>query len=87
MTTHEFQYYLSEFLARFLPGEVGAATNTIMSYRDTFTLLLRYCKVHEDITPEHMTCELLTRDLVERLGLPPVLLTPRPSERVLVEGC
>jgi integrase/recombinase XerD len=66
MTTHEFQYYLSEFLARFLPGEVGAATNTIMSYRDTFTLLLRYCKVHEDITPEHMTCELLTRDLVER---------------------
>lgn len=66
MTTHDFQHYLSEFLARFLPGEVGSATNTIMSYRDTFTLLLRYCKAHEEITPEHMTCDLLTKDLVER---------------------
>lgn len=66
MTTHDFQHYLSEFLARFLPGEVGSATNTIKSYRDTFTLFLRYCKAHEDITPEHMTCELLTKELVER---------------------
>ncbi|MDQ0277475.1 site-specific recombinase XerD [Arthrobacter silviterrae] len=66
MTTHDFQHYLSEFLARFLPGEVGSATNTIKSYRDTFTLFLRYCKAHEDITPEHMTCGLLTKELVER---------------------
>ena len=66
MSAHDFQHYLSEFLARFLPGEVGAARNTIMSYRDTFTLLLRYCKAHEDITPEHMRCELLTKELVER---------------------
>lgn len=66
MSTHDFQFYLSEFLVRFLPGEVGSATNTIVSYRDTFSLFLRYCKAHEDITPEHMMCELLTKDLVER---------------------
>jgi site-specific recombinase XerD len=66
MSTHDFQYYLSEFLARFLPGEVGSATNTIRSYRDTFILFLRYCQAHEDITPDHMTCDLLTKELVER---------------------
>lgn len=66
MSTHDFQYYLSDFLARFLPGEIGSATNTIRSYRDTFILLLRYCRAHEDITPDHMTCELLTKELVER---------------------
>ncbi|BAS14485.1 putative integrase/recombinase y4rC [Arthrobacter sp. Hiyo8] len=65
MSTHDFQYLLSEFLARFLPGEVGSATNTIRSYRDAF-IFLRYCKAHENIAPEHMTCELLTKDLVER---------------------
>ncbi len=66
MSTHDFQYYLSEFLARFLPGEVGSATNTIRSYRDTFILFLRYCQAHEDITPDHMTCDLVTKELVER---------------------
>lgn len=63
---HDFQHYLSEFLARFLPGEVGAATNTIRSYRDTFTLLLRYCQAHENTAPDAMTCALLTKELVER---------------------
>lgn len=66
MSAHDFHYYLSEFLARFLPGEVASATNTIKSYRDTFILFLRYCQAHEDITPEHMTRDLLTKELVER---------------------
>ncbi len=66
MNDHDFQQYLSEFLTRFLPGEVGSATNTIRSYRDTFSLLLRYCRACEEISPERMRCELLTKELVER---------------------
>jgi integrase/recombinase XerD len=66
MRAHGFQHYLSDFLVRYLPGEIGSATHTIMSYRDTFALLLRYSDAHENIRPERMTCDLMTRDLVER---------------------
>ena len=51
MTGRDFQHHLSAFLARYLPGEVGLSANTIRSYRDTFTLLLRYCQAHENIAP------------------------------------
>jgi site-specific recombinase XerD len=62
--TKDFPYYLSRFLAQYLPGEAGASQNTIMSYRDTFTLLLRYCKFNENTLPENVTLDLLTKDLV-----------------------
>jgi hypothetical protein len=56
MTTHEFQYYLSEFLARFLPGEVGAATNTIMSFHLALQVLQgprgHYPRAHDVRTVE-----------------------------------
>ncbi len=50
--------------ARYLPGEAGASPNTILSYRDTFLLLIKYCKSQENTPPEKMTLELLTRELV-----------------------
>ncbi|KUO67778.1 MAG: integrase [Clostridia bacterium BRH_c25] len=61
----DFPYYLSGFLARFLPGELGARENTVLSYRDTFTLFLKYCKSHKNILPENMTLDKLTKELVE----------------------
>lgn len=60
----DFSYYLSKFLAQYLPGEAGASSNTILSYRDTFLLLLKYCKLQENMRPEDMTLGKLTRDLV-----------------------
>ena len=60
----DFSYYVSKFLAQYLPGEVGASPNTILSYRDTFLLLIKYCKSQEHTPPEKMTLELLTRELV-----------------------
>ena len=62
--TADFSYYVSKFLARYLPGEAGASPNTILSYRDTFLLFIRYCNSQEDTPPEKMTLELLTRELV-----------------------
>jgi integrase/recombinase XerD len=59
-----FSYYVSKFLARYLPGEAGASPNTILSYRDTFLLFIKYCKSQENTPPEEMTLELLTRELV-----------------------
>jgi site-specific recombinase XerD len=60
----DFPYYLSKFLTRHLPGEAGVSQNTILSYRDTFLLLLKYCKSHENVPPEKITLDMLTRELV-----------------------
>lgn len=62
--TTDFPYYLSKFLTCYLPGEAGVSQNTILSYRDTFLLLLKYCKSQENILPENMTLDKLTRELV-----------------------
>jgi site-specific recombinase XerD len=62
--TTDFPYYLSKFLAQYLPGEVGASQNTILSYRDTFTLLLKYCKTHENTLPENITLDILSKELI-----------------------
>ena len=62
--TTDFPYYLSKFLARYLPGEAGASQNTILSYRDTFTLLLNYCRSCENTLPEDITLDMLTKELV-----------------------
>lgn len=62
--TTDFPYYLSKFLTRYLSGEAGVSRNTILSYRDTFTLLLKYCRVCENVLPENVTLEMLTKELV-----------------------
>jgi len=62
--TADFPYYLSKYLAQYLPGEVGASQNTILSYRDTFTLLLKYCKTCESTLPENITLDMLTKEIV-----------------------
>lgn len=59
----DFPYYVSKFLARYLPGEAGASPNTILSYRDTFLLFIKYCKSQENTLPEEMTLDLLTREM------------------------
>ena len=60
----DFPYYLGKFLTRYLPGEAGVSPNTVLSYRDTFLLLLKYCKAHENVLPENMSLDMLTRELV-----------------------
>jgi len=60
----DFPYYLSKFLTSYLPGEAGVSPNTVLSYRDTFLLLLKYCKANENVLPENMMLDKLTRELV-----------------------
>lgn len=62
--TVDFPYYLSKFLTQYLPGEIGASTNTILSYRDTFTLYLKYFKVQEGVPPESLTLDRITKESV-----------------------
>jgi|SRR5690554_563875 len=44
-----------------LPGEVGASSNTIHSYRDTFSILIKYCFLEKNIPAEKLTLQQLDR--------------------------
>jgi len=67
MTTKptDFAYHLSRYLGHYLPGRQGASPRTIRSYRDTFTLFLRFCDTVEHIAPERIILDLVTVDRVE----------------------
>lgn len=63
--TLDFPYYLSRFLTKYLPGELGISENTILSYRDTFSLFLRYSQQYKNIIPEKMILDRFAKELVE----------------------
>jgi integrase/recombinase XerD len=60
-----FAYHLTQYLMQYLPGQLGASTNTLQSYRDAFTLFLRYLKTSEGLLPEKLTLEDCTKRRVE----------------------
>ena len=62
----DFGRYLTQFLTVHLPGQVGSRRNTQLSYRDTFSLMLQYCRDQERIAPEKLLVSQLDRDLVLR---------------------
>lgn len=65
MKPTDFAYYLTNFLSKYLPGTVGLSSNTIMSYRDAFSLFLDFCSGQKKITPEKISLNTLNRKLVE----------------------
>jgi integrase/recombinase XerD len=64
MKPTDFSYYLTNFLSKYLPGEIGASINTIASYRDTFILFLRFLKGMKDISAEQLTLNMITKQVV-----------------------
>lgn len=67
MKPTDFAYSLTSYLSKYLPGEVGASSNTIQSYRDTFSLLIKYCASEKSILTEKLTLHQLDRKLIEDL--------------------
>ena len=65
MKPTNFAYYLANFLSKYLPGIAGLSPNTIMSYRDTFSLFLDFCSEHKNIKAEKFSLSHLNRKLVE----------------------
>ena len=65
MKPTDFAYSLSSYLGKYLPGEVGASSNTIKSYRDTFSILLKYCAREKGIPTEKLTLDKLDKSLIE----------------------
>jgi site-specific recombinase XerD len=58
-----FAHYLNKYLSIYLPGDRGLSTNSILSYRDMFTLFLEFLRERE-IHPENLKMSFLTRELV-----------------------
>jgi len=65
MKPTDFAYHLTAYLSQYLPGKAGISRNTILSYRDTFSLLLRFCSEEKAITIEKITLKILTKDLID----------------------
>jgi site-specific recombinase XerD len=51
--------HLTGFLGSYLPVQRNLSHNTIASYRDTFTLLLRYCQEHHRLPPQRLQLDQL----------------------------
>jgi len=61
----DFAYLLTSFLSVYLPGQCGFSSHTISSYRDTFSLFLRFCEEKHKLNPDRITLEQITKALVE----------------------
>lgn len=65
MKPTDFAYHLTTYLSKYLPGKAGISRNTILSYRDTFSLLLRFCSEDKAMAIEKITLKTLTKDLID----------------------
>jgi integrase/recombinase XerD len=65
MKPTDFAYHLTTYLSKYLPGKTGTSHNTICSYRDTFSLLLRFCSEEKAMAVEKITLETLQKSLID----------------------
>ncbi|MCM1062012.1 MAG: site-specific integrase [Eubacterium sp.] len=66
MKPTDFAYNLTKYLKNYLPGQCNVTPNTILSYRDTFKLLLRFSENVCGITPETLVLDMIDLEFVRR---------------------
>jgi site-specific recombinase XerD len=64
MPTCDFARFLSKFLAVYLPGVRNVSCNTILSYRDSFKLLLVFFEECLNKKPEKLSVAMLTETTI-----------------------
>lgn len=60
----DFAYYLTKYLSGYLAGHRNLSANTIASYRDTFKLLLRFCREEKGIPAEALSLKDFSKAFV-----------------------
>jgi site-specific recombinase XerD len=60
----DFAYFMTKYLSFYLPGQHNSSKHTILAYRDTFRLLLRYSENVMKIVPEKITINLLNSEYI-----------------------
>jgi len=63
---NNFAQYLTNYLSVYLPSREGVKKNTITAYRDSFSLLLEYCRDNENLPPDKIEISDLSRDVIFR---------------------
>lgn len=69
MKPTDFAVQLSRYLGAYLPGQSGGSANTVRSYRDTFSLFLKFCSDIQDLPPQKLTLGHIDHHLVEQFLL------------------
>lgn len=64
VTSTDFAKLITSFLTEYLPLQRGYAKNTILSYRDTLKLFLRFLKEVKDISPNNFYIKDFSREIV-----------------------
>ena len=64
MNPTNFAKYLTNFLTIYLSGQKNVSKNTILAYRDTFKLLLKYSQDVKGIPIERINMDTLSTDLI-----------------------
>jgi len=65
MKKYDFAQCLTNFFAVHLPGHLNVSKNTICSYRDTFSKLLKFFKCERRILPEKLSFSHFSRTAIE----------------------
>ncbi|WP_010677030.1 site-specific integrase [Bacillus timonensis] len=65
MNSNDFGKFLTTYFLKYIPYKTGYSENTIKSYRDTFTIFLRYCNDVLRIKPEKLCFAKMNRKMVE----------------------
>jgi len=69
--TADFAYFLSKFLSSYLGGQRNFSEHTILSYRDTFKLLLEFLRDEKKLSPDKIAladfCKEVILDFIEWL--------------------
>lgn len=61
----DFAYHLSRFLSVYLPGQRNVSENTVLSYKDTFKLILLFAKDEKKLLSNQISVSDLTRSFFE----------------------
>ena len=65
MKPTDFAYCLTSYLSKYLPSQLGASGNTVQSYRDIFSILIKYCASQKNIPAEKLSLIQLDKKLIE----------------------
>ena len=64
MEATNFAKYLSDFFAKYLPGERNVSHNTILAYKDTFVQFITFMKEQKSTGVQKLTLEKITKETV-----------------------
>lgn len=65
MKYNNFSYYTSKFFQSYLPGSRNVSGNTILSYRDTFKILLTFMRDCKSTDPDKVSFKDLDHTTIE----------------------